>query len=62
MAQVIAFPKSSVRSSAQRTPREPGDRAGFIGKVVIFTGVWHETTHPPPAKCLSSIKAKTGKK
>jgi len=42
MAQVVAFPAFAPRTSrrAKSVCRADGD--GVFGKVIVFTGVWHE--------------------
>lgn len=44
MAQVVAFPAFVPRTdpAARRASRKDGD--GRFGKVIVFTGVWHEQT------------------
>lgn len=42
MAQVVAFPAFAPRTSRRSKTVCRADGDGVFGKVIVFTGVWHE--------------------
>jgi hypothetical protein len=42
MARVVAFPASAPRTSRRDKSVCRVDGDGVFGKVIVFTGVWHE--------------------
>ena len=42
MAQVVAFPAFAPRTSRRRNTAGRADGEAVFGKIIVFTGVWHE--------------------
>jgi len=42
MAQVVAFPAFAPRTSRRKKMVGRADGDSVFGKVIVFTGVWHE--------------------
>lgn len=57
MAQVVAFPTFASRTSrrSKNVCRANGD--GGFGKVIVFTGVWHERVETRELRCKTKKKA-----
>jgi hypothetical protein len=42
MAQVVAFPAFAPRTNRRKSTTCRADGDSVFGKVIVFTGVWHE--------------------
>ena len=42
MAQVVAFPAFAPRTSRRQNTIDRADGEVVFGKIIVFTGVWHE--------------------
>lgn len=50
MAQVVAFPTFAPRTSRRSKTVGRADGDGVFGKVIVFTGVWHERVDAPQTR------------
>jgi hypothetical protein len=64
MAQVVTFPRFAPRTARRRKSVTGVDGASVFGKIIVFTGVWHERVESaakrkPAAKAAKRKKSKS---
>jgi len=61
MAQVVAFPAFAPRTSRRSKTSSRADGDSVFGKVIVFTGVWHERVEAGDVRKKPKKKARKPK-